>query len=141
VVASHPTSCELPLAIGPPLLRTSPHLAAHAARAPAAWWTPRPPNRPPTSIKTCPQPLLRARVPPPEPRRPPLAPPGANLPPVDALTPTSPWALPCAQQKLPESLVDQAEPHDRWSPSSRGRRRTAIAELAPPPILRAQGPA
>jgi hypothetical protein len=70
-----------------------------------------------------------------------LAPPSANLPPVDALTPTSPWALPCASLNLPESLVDQGEPHDRRSPSFRGRRRTAIVELASLRILRVQGPA
>jgi hypothetical protein len=136
VAVSHSPACQPPHAIGPPLRRTSPRLAAHATRAPVTWLTPRPPNRPPAFIKTRPGRSLRARASTTEPYRPPLAPPGANLPPVDALTPTSSSALPYASQRLPESLVDQAQPHDRRSPSSRGRRRTATVELAPPPILR-----
>jgi hypothetical protein len=49
-------------------------------------------------------------------------------------TPSPPQApkLFIVHQKLPESLVDQVKPHDRRSPSSRGRRRTATNELAPP---------
>jgi hypothetical protein len=97
-------------------------------RVPVTWLTLGPPNQPSATTNTRPWPLLRPHIPPPpELRRPPLAPPGANLPPVDALTPTSPWALPCAPLKLPESLVDQAEQHDRRRNTPSGCRR-----LSPP---------
>jgi hypothetical protein len=70
--------------------RTSSRLTTHAARALATWLTPWPPNRPPAPIKTRPGLSSRAHAPAAEPRRPPLAPPGVNLPPVDALTHASP---------------------------------------------------
>jgi hypothetical protein len=66
VAVFHSPACQPPLAIWPLVRRTSPRLAAHAARAPATWLTPGPPNRPSATINNRPQPLLHPRVPPPE---------------------------------------------------------------------------
>jgi hypothetical protein len=89
VVVSHSPACQPSLAIGPPLRRTSSRLAAHAARAPATWSTPGPPNRPPASI-TRPRPLLRANAQPPELRHSAIGAARYKPPSRCALTPTSP---------------------------------------------------
>jgi hypothetical protein len=70
-------------------------------------------------------------------RRPPLPPLGEHRVPVIFLTHPRASALPCVPQHLPKLRFVQAEPPIRRSTSSRGRRRTAAVELAPPPFPQA----
>jgi hypothetical protein len=120
--------------------RTSPAMPSTPLHGLAARHVPTYPNRPSRVLISRSSPSHARMRAYPSSRRPPLPPLGEHRAPADFLAHPRAPALPCEPQHLPEPRVDQTESTIRRSPSLSGRRRTAVVELTPPPLLQSPLP-